>query len=145
MGKYDHLYKTLRWRKLRLAHLRRQPWCQCPEHKGQRVVAVIVDHIVPHRGDARLFWDVSNLQSLTQSCHSKWKQQIEKRNDRPMHYTADGMPLDADHHWNTATDRHSAGPERRDQQATRPSSRLGSQTRGADRGSPGSRKGRGAL
>jgi 5-methylcytosine-specific restriction protein A len=29
-----------------------------------------VDHIVPHGGDADLFWDPLNLQGLCHSCHS---------------------------------------------------------------------------
>jgi 5-methylcytosine-specific restriction protein A len=36
------------------------------------VAATVVDHIVPHRGDERLFWDsVNNWQSLCESCHNR--------------------------------------------------------------------------
>ena len=34
-------------------------------------MATDVDHIVPHRGDARLLYDENNLQSLCKSCHSR--------------------------------------------------------------------------
>ena len=38
-----------------------------------------VDHIIPHRGDMQLFWDVANWQGLCKSCHSK-KTAQEQRN-----------------------------------------------------------------
>ena len=38
------------------------------ERLGRRTV---VDHIVPHRGDARLFWDEDNWQPLCKSCHDR--------------------------------------------------------------------------
>jgi 5-methylcytosine-specific restriction endonuclease McrA len=41
------------------------------------VEAVIVDHIVPHRGDQGLFWDTSNWQSLCKKCHDSVKQKEE--------------------------------------------------------------------
>lgn len=31
--------------------------------------AEVVDHIVPHRGDEKLFWDESNWQALCKRCH----------------------------------------------------------------------------
>lgn len=39
------------------------------EHRP--VVATVVDHKVPHRGDYRLFWDMRNWQSLCAECHAK--------------------------------------------------------------------------
>lgn len=33
--------------------------------------ATVVDHIIPHRGDNKLFWDKSNWQSLCKRCHDK--------------------------------------------------------------------------
>jgi len=41
--------------------------------------ASVVDHIQPHRGDPRTFWDTTNWQSLCASCHSSHKQAREKR------------------------------------------------------------------
>jgi len=32
-------------------------------------VATLVDHVVPHRGDQRLFWLVANWQALCTACH----------------------------------------------------------------------------
>jgi 5-methylcytosine-specific restriction protein A len=33
------------------------------------VLATVVDHIVPHRGDQRLFWDEANWAALCKPCH----------------------------------------------------------------------------
>jgi len=38
---------------------------------GLYVKATVVDHIIPHRGDARLMWDESNYQALCKRCHDK--------------------------------------------------------------------------
>src|SRR5262252_2627043 len=67
---------TYRWNQLSHIHLERYPLCgdrapntydgwrgQC--HERQLVTAATVtDHIVPHKGDDRLFWDARNWQSL---------------------------------------------------------------------------------
>lgn len=39
--------------------------------------ATIVDHVIPHKGDKRLFWDRSNWQPLCTPCHSGRKQRQE--------------------------------------------------------------------
>jgi 5-methylcytosine-specific restriction protein A len=62
------LYYTVRWRRLRLeviaaaAHI-----CQAC---GCVALALEVDHVQPHKGDVRRFWDRSNLQALCPSCHT---------------------------------------------------------------------------
>ncbi len=38
----------------------------------------VVDHIVPHRGDERLFWDESNLQTVAKRWHDRVKQKRER-------------------------------------------------------------------
>ena len=40
--------------------------------------ATDVDHIIPHRGDKKLFWDSGNWQSLCHECHSR-KSYSERR------------------------------------------------------------------
>jgi 5-methylcytosine-specific restriction protein A len=40
----------------------------CEEH-GEDTAATVVDHIIPHKGDKRLFWDIKNWQPLCASCH----------------------------------------------------------------------------
>jgi 5-methylcytosine-specific restriction protein A len=38
--------------------------------KSDKVVAAsVVDHIKPHKGDKRLFWDMKNHQPLCKRCH----------------------------------------------------------------------------
>ena len=32
--------------------------------------ATLTDHVVPHRGDPRLFWDEGNWQALCGTCHA---------------------------------------------------------------------------
>lgn len=49
----------------------RLPSALC-EEEGVVEPATIVDHIVPHRGDTKLFWNTEgNWQSLCASCHSR--------------------------------------------------------------------------
>jgi 5-methylcytosine-specific restriction protein A len=36
---------------------------------GRLEPATVVDHVVPHRGDERLFWDKGNWQGLCKRCH----------------------------------------------------------------------------
>lgn len=54
------------WRKARALFLKLHPVCVIC---GQP--ATDVDHIVPHKGDKKIFWDVNNWQPLCHSCHSK--------------------------------------------------------------------------
>lgn len=63
-----------RWQKASKAWLRAHPLCQCPdcqEGKLQVTVATLVDHIIPHKGDMRLFWDNTNWQSMAKPCHDR--------------------------------------------------------------------------
>lgn len=68
---YRRLYSTALWTRLRSEQLLREPWCrECARH-GIRTRATDVDHIRDHKGDAALFADAGNLQSLCHSCHSR--------------------------------------------------------------------------
>lgn len=70
-GEWHGLYYTARWREMRAEQLIMEPYCRdCVAH-GVRSAATDVDHIVPHRGDRKLFYDKTNLQSLCHSCHSR--------------------------------------------------------------------------
>lgn len=60
-----------RWRKARIGYLRRHPLCVHCEAEGVVCAASVVDHIVPHRGDRRLFWDRANWQSLCAEHHNR--------------------------------------------------------------------------
>ena len=59
------------WRAARKRYLQHNPLCvQCLADK-KITPATVVDHIVPHRGDKKLFWDESNWQALCKDCHDK--------------------------------------------------------------------------
>ncbi len=62
-----------RWQQARIAFLTEHPLCADPfgVHGVSFVAARHVDHIRPHRGDPRLFWDPANWQALCASCHSR--------------------------------------------------------------------------
>lgn len=60
-----------RWRDARLYFLRRNPLCVVCLKEGRAEAATVVDHIVPHRGDWRLFWDENNWQPLCKRHHDE--------------------------------------------------------------------------
>lgn len=64
-----------RWQQERKRYLIDNPFCvHClPLY----VAATVVDHIVPHKGDDVLFWDMTNWQALCKPCHDQWKQKLE--------------------------------------------------------------------
>lgn len=69
----------VRWEKESRAFLAlpQNRFCAC----GCGRVADMVDHIRPHRGDRRLFWDKANWQPLASSpCHNRFKQSAERSN-----------------------------------------------------------------
>jgi 5-methylcytosine-specific restriction protein A len=97
---YQKWYKKKRWKKLREIQLSRQPYCQCPHHIGTRYPAGVVDHIIAHKGDHKLFWSISNLQSMAKPCHDMFKQSQE-RGGHGFDQGVDihGDPLSSDHPW----------------------------------------------
>ena len=60
-----------KWREARAAYLRRHPLCVACQEEGRLTPATVVDHVLPHRGNQRLFWDVNNWQSLCERHHNK--------------------------------------------------------------------------
>ncbi|WP_156382214.1 MULTISPECIES: HNH endonuclease [unclassified Aureimonas] len=87
------------WRKARAGHLRSHPHCVACSREGRIAPATIVDHIIPHRGDQRLFWDRTNWQSLCTPHHSGEKQGDEARG-YAARVGADGLPTDPNHPFN---------------------------------------------
>ena len=58
-----------KWQRARKYYLARHPLCvECTKEDRVRA-ATVVDHIIPHRGDRKLFWDVSNWQPLCKRHH----------------------------------------------------------------------------
>jgi 5-methylcytosine-specific restriction enzyme A len=62
------------WRKARLEYLATHSLCRMCGNPANTV-----DHIIPHRGDRRLFWSRLNWQPLCTPCHSSAKQRIERK------------------------------------------------------------------
>lgn len=60
-----------RWNRARVRYLKEHPLCVKCMEEHRLVKATVVDHVVPHRGDAVLFWDESNWQPLCKACHDK--------------------------------------------------------------------------
>jgi len=58
-----------KWAKARKTFLNHHPLCIECDRKGRITPATVVDHITPHRGDQKLFWDTDNWQPLCASCH----------------------------------------------------------------------------
>nr|DAZ00322.1 MAG TPA: HNH endonuclease [Caudoviricetes sp.] len=63
---YDH-----KWQVARRRYLQNNPLCAACMKKDRLEPATVVDHIIPHRGNPRLFWDERNWQPLCKSCHDR--------------------------------------------------------------------------
>lgn len=57
------------WDKQAKNYLRRNPLCRICNRVKITKQAKQVDHIIPHKGDASLFWDQDNWQGLCDRCH----------------------------------------------------------------------------
>jgi 5-methylcytosine-specific restriction protein A len=62
-----------RWREARDAYLRQNPIAVdiFGTHGEVKELATVVDHIVPHRNNLKLFWDPANWQGLTKADHDR--------------------------------------------------------------------------
>jgi 5-methylcytosine-specific restriction enzyme A len=69
----------------------------CAQH-AHVTIATVVDHIRPHKGDPRLFWNSTNLQSLCKKHHDGSKQKQEHVG-YVIGCDAQGNPIDPRHHW----------------------------------------------
>ena len=58
-----------KWQKASKKYLEAHPLCVKCMAEGEYTKATVVDHIIPHRGDQKLFWDLSNWQALCKKCH----------------------------------------------------------------------------
>lgn len=57
------------WQKASKSFLASHPFCvRCLKY-GIYEKATVVDHIKPHKGDGKLFWDKTNWQPLCKRCH----------------------------------------------------------------------------
>ena len=60
-----------KWRQARKLFLQKHPLCAECQKEGRLTPATVVDHIIPHRGDQKLFWDEQNWQPLCARCHDR--------------------------------------------------------------------------
>lgn len=60
-----------RWQRARASYLSHHPMCAHCLQTGRTTLAVVVDHVLPHRGDHDLFWASGNWQSLCITCHNR--------------------------------------------------------------------------
>lgn len=60
-----------KWRIESKKFLLEHPYCECDACRilGRKLKSEVVDHVVLHRGDPKLFWDRSNWQAMVRSCH----------------------------------------------------------------------------
>jgi 5-methylcytosine-specific restriction enzyme A len=71
-----------KWQRERTVYLDEHPLCLGCEAVGVVEAAVVVDHIVRHKGDDKLFWRRSNWQQCCLWHHDKIKQALEQMFDR---------------------------------------------------------------
>jgi 5-methylcytosine-specific restriction protein A len=69
---YNH-----RWSKAADGHRRRHPLCLGCEAAGLVVAAALVDHVEPHKGDTKKFWNKAMWQSSCRWHHDVVKQRLE--------------------------------------------------------------------
>jgi 5-methylcytosine-specific restriction endonuclease McrA len=99
----DPRYSSQRWRKMRRRFLDQHPLCKFCKQKGLIRAATVVDHVIPHKGDAVKFWS-GELQALCKPCHDGDKQHMEKTGAEAPRIAKDcdvnGRPTDPRHPWN---------------------------------------------
>nr|WP_082009630.1 HNH endonuclease signature motif containing protein [Methylobacterium sp. ZNC0032] len=122
---------TAAWDRARAGFLRLHPHCAECAREGLIVRATVVDHVIPHRGDQRLFWDSSNWQALCTNHHSSWKQQREKSGFSTRIH-ASGLPVDAEHPFYAGAPEEPLNIERR-QRVSQGTQRRSSQREGGSK------------
>jgi len=89
---FEYLYRKNRWKRIRLAQLRKEPLCAYCLLEGRTTAATIADHIIPHKGNEELFWK-GKLQSLCIEHHNGSKQREEARGRGPLLVGPDGYAV----------------------------------------------------
>ena len=85
------------WRRLRASVLAGEPLCRHCTAMGLTVAATDLDH----RDNDPSNNELINLQPLCHECHSR-KTNADMGRRVSLGCDADGMPLDASHHWNNS-------------------------------------------
>ena len=87
---------TWHWEKASRIYLNHNVLCVMCRANGRVVAATLVDHIIPHKGDMAVFWDVNNWQALCKNCHNNDKQFIDN-NKYKKDVDDNGWPVDPQH------------------------------------------------
>lgn len=83
----------------RRSFLRLHPLCKFCEQAGRLTPSEVVDHVIEHKGNQALFWDIGNWQALCKPCHDRLKAKAERGNGIVPGCDERGMPLDPSHPW----------------------------------------------
>jgi 5-methylcytosine-specific restriction protein A len=95
--RFQSWYMSARWTRRRAHQLREHPFCVMCEADGHAVVATVVDHVDPHRGNKEKFF-LGKVQSLCAAHHNSQKRKMESRGlDFELSIGADGLPRDRKH------------------------------------------------
>ena len=70
---------TAEWDRASLAFKCEHPLCLGCEAEGRLAPTEVVDHVIPHKGNAALFWDRSRWQPCCRWHHDVVKQLLEQR------------------------------------------------------------------
>ena len=92
---------TASWDAAAKAHRAGEPLCQyCLKLDGRVTAAALVDHLYPHKGNMRLFWDRIFWISSCRNCHDVMKQAVERQGLHALDALAKkmGKPTLAKHH-----------------------------------------------
>ena len=65
-GMWDNMYASAKWKAVRVAQLKEQPFCEICGAE-----ATEVHHKIPHNGNWDLFLDIDNLAIICRSCHAR--------------------------------------------------------------------------
>lgn len=60
-----------RWQKARKGYLAVNPLCVDCRDESRFTPATVVDHVEPHKGNQKLFWDRDNWQGLCEMHHNR--------------------------------------------------------------------------
>ena len=70
-------YSLRIWRDIRATQLTREPCCERHKARGEVMLATVVHHLVPHRGDWQRFI-TGPFESLCSACHDSEAQAEER-------------------------------------------------------------------
>ena len=93
-----NLYSSGAWQKLRKHFLMNNPLCDFCLVDGRFTQATVVDHIIPHKGNMKIFLE-GPFQALCETHHNSTKQREEKSGSK-VGGDVKGEPFDPKHHWN---------------------------------------------